>query len=115
MDSKDSIKSIVVNDEGSTVQVSEQSLIFHDWWSKWMGSVYADSDPHNLSPRKKNSIIFFVALNALIGPAGTFIYMPGINDIMDDMNTSVTGANATVAVYAVFLGVAVSVPDNHYF
>jgi hypothetical protein len=73
-----------------------------------MGDIYADDDPHNLSSTKKSLIIFIVSLSGLMGPIATFVYTPGIDKVMNDMNTSLTGVNATIAIYTVFLGIAVS-------
>ncbi len=105
--------SIILNDKASTMkedngQQYTSESIFKKWWFKMVGDVYGDDDPHNLSSAKKNIIVFIVALSGLIGPASNFIYMPAINNVMNDMNTSLTGINATIAIYTVFLGIAVS-------
>jgi hypothetical protein len=79
------------------------------WWQNITGDIYADDDPNELSQTKKNIIISIVALSAIIGPAGSMIYMPGVQDVMNEMETSLDGVNGTVAVYIVFMGIAVSI------
>jgi hypothetical protein len=77
-------------------------------WSNIMGDIYADSDPYQFSQTMKNTIIVIVAFSGLMGPVGAMIYMPGMLSVMSDMNTSLTGLNGSVAVYIVFVGIAVS-------
>lgn len=97
-------------DEGSTtIHSYKETGCFGRWWFKVMGNIYAKDDPQQLSSMRKHSIIFMVAVSGLIGPTASFIYMPGANSVKDDLYTSLVGVNATVAVYALFLGIAVSV------
>jgi hypothetical protein len=107
-------------EEVSTVHGGENKrrrrlgLLLNKWWSNIMGDIYAVDDPNNFSPLKKNIIIFIVAYGGLMGPTAAMIYLPGIQDVMNDLNTSVAGINASVAAYVVFLGISVSC-DTHLF
>lgn len=111
---EDNISIILMNNDEGSATIKENNSqnkdihIFKRYWFEVMGDIHADNDPHDLSPAKKNIIVFIVALSGLIGPASNFIYMPGINNVMNDMHTSLTGINATIAIYTVFLGIAVS-------
>lgn len=112
---KYNISSLIFHDEESTLEVNSNTSqrvtnksLLKQCWFKTMGDIYAKDDPHDLSNTRKNAIVLIIALIAIIGSASIFIYIPGSSSVMSDMNTSLIGLNATVAIYSVLLGIAVS-------
>ncbi|KAI8992038.1 major facilitator superfamily domain-containing protein [Mycotypha africana] len=83
-----------------------RSKVFSKWWSKVMGDIYANDDPHSYSKLRKNLIIFIVALGGISGPIGSMIYMPGLVTVSRDLNTPMTAINGTVSAYVICMGIA---------
>lgn len=77
------------------------------WRSRLLGDIYASDDPKLLPKYKKYFYVFLVAFLGVNQSIAILIYMPGIYQVMDDLNTSVTGFDATTSVYIVFAGIAV--------
>jgi hypothetical protein len=74
-----------------------------------MGDIYASDDPKvAFSQTKKNVIVLLVAVMGINGSIAQLIYMPGIYQMMEDLNTSLLGIDATVSAYIAFAGIAVS-------
>lgn len=97
-------------DDTSTFIDNRQSC-----WLNIMGNIYADDDPHLYSNTKKNIIVFIIALSGISSTIGNMIYMPDVVRISQDLNTTLTGMTGTVAVYVVFIGIAVSVCTVYLF
>ncbi|KAI8137135.1 hypothetical protein BJV82DRAFT_675113 [Fennellomyces sp. T-0311] len=76
-------------------------------WIKYViGDPYAQDDPMELSMRRKQAIIFVVGLSGLTGHFASFIYLPGLLSVANDLNTSMEAVNGSVSTYLVFMGVA---------
>lgn len=54
---------------------------------------------------RKYTIVGIIAFAAITGPMGTSIMLPAIDDIVQDLNTSVSMVNVSVGIYLLSLGV----------
>lgn len=79
-----------------------------NWFSYLWGDIYAKDDPNQYSQKKKNVIIFLVALGGLCGPLSSMMYMPGILAVAADLNTTTSAVNGTISAFVVFMGISVS-------
>lgn len=75
-----------------------------------LGDIYADDDPNHYSSKRKNVIIFLVAMGGLCGPLSSMMYMPALLSVASDLNTTVSAVNGTVSAFVVFMGISVSSP-----
>lgn len=82
---------------------------FKKWTNTMFGDIYAEDDPKQLSTSQKYVYVFVVALLGINATITILIYMPGIYDMMKDLNTSIAGVDATMAIYIAFTGIAVTV------
>ncbi|KAI8137472.1 major facilitator superfamily domain-containing protein [Fennellomyces sp. T-0311] len=89
-----------------TDQITAYERYRSSWFKYLLGDVYAQDDPSDISASRRNIIILIVALGGVSGPLGSMIYMPGLLAVANDLNTSVSAVNGTVAAYVVFMGVA---------
>lgn len=62
-------------------------------------------DARNYPKSTKALVVFVVALAAVTGPMGTSILLPAIDDVVDDLGTSVSIVNVSVGVYLLLLGI----------
>ncbi|CDR46406.1 CYFA0S23e00672g1_1 [Cyberlindnera fabianii] len=53
----------------------------------------------------KNFIVFVIAIAAMIGPMGTSIVFPAIEDMKKDLNTTTMMVNVSVGIYLLSLGI----------
>lgn len=102
-------------DDDKTIRVDSRLDSFKKWKNKMFGDVYADNDPKEMSMSQKYVYVFVVALLGINATITILIYMPGIYAMMDELNTSITGIDATVAIYIAFTGISVSCIDLPYF
>jgi hypothetical protein len=94
-------------EEGSTVKETSHR---ESWRTRLLGDIYASDDPKQVPKYKKYFYVFVVAFIGINQSISILIYMPGIYQMMDDLNTSVTGFDATTSIYIAFAGIAVSIP-----
>lgn len=95
--------------KGKPRENTTQQSIAKRWSTKIKNGVLtSEKDPRSYSNMKRYVIIFIVALCSMTGTLNSFIYMPGVIQIISDLNTNTTGINGSIAVYIVFLGIAVS-------
>ncbi|KAG2220826.1 hypothetical protein INT45_004487 [Circinella minor] len=76
------------------------------WLEYFLGDIYVEDDPRDMTDRRRNLIIFIVALGGISGPLASMIYMPGLLAVARDLNTSVSAVNGSVSAYVIFMGVA---------
>lgn len=57
--------------------------------------------PNNI----KYLIVLIIAICAIVGPMGTSILLPAIDDVADDLDTTVTIVNMSVGIYLLALGI----------
>lgn len=62
-------------------------------------------DPRNYSLRTKYSVVGVVAMGATIGPMGTSIILPAIEDVSKELHTSGSIVNVSVGIYILALGI----------
>lgn len=93
-----------------TVTDKEHFSLLRRFWTHIIGDIYAQDDPYQYSQNKKNIVIFIVALGGISGNIGNLIYMPDLPQIAQDLDTSLAAMNGTIAVYIVFMGIAVGIP-----
>lgn len=62
-------------------------------------------DSRSYSERVKYFIVFIIALASMIGPMGTSIILPAIEDIKAELHTSTMMVNVAVGIYLMSLGV----------
>lgn len=99
----------LVTNTTADLSCQNNESILKKWWRDMIGDIYAtDNDPYQFSQARKNLIVFIIAYSGLMGPVGAMIYMPGMIDVMRDMDTSLAGLNGSVAIYIVFMGISVS-------
>lgn len=77
-----------------------------NWFSYLWGDIYAKDDPNQYSQKKKNVIIFLVALGGLCGPLSSMMYMPGLLAVAADLNTTTSAVNGTISAFVVFMGIS---------
>lgn len=82
-----------------------------NWFSYLWGDIYAKDDPNQYSQKKKNVIIFLVALGGLCGPLSSMMYMPGLLAVAADLNTTTSAVNGTISAFVVFMGISVSLQN----
>jgi hypothetical protein len=78
-----------------------------NWFKYVWGDIYALDDPNEYSDKKKNFIIFLVAMGGLCGPLSSMMYMPGILAVAEDLHTTISAVNGTISAYVVFMGISV--------
>lgn len=62
-------------------------------------------DARDYPEKMKYAIVFMIAFSAMIGPMGTSIILPAIEDIKDDLHTTTMRVNIAVGIYLLSLGV----------
>ncbi|ODQ83088.1 hypothetical protein BABINDRAFT_159548 [Babjeviella inositovora NRRL Y-12698] len=62
-------------------------------------------DPRNYSPKVKYFIVFVIGICAVIGPLGSSIVLPAIDDMCQDLNTTVSVVNVSVGMYLLSMGI----------
>ncbi|CAO3636166.1 unnamed protein product [Mucor hiemalis] len=77
-----------------------------NWFNYLWGDIYATDDPNQYSQKKKNVIIFLVALGGLCGPLSSMMYMPGLLAVAADLNTTTSAVNGTISAFVVFMGIS---------
>lgn len=93
--------------------LSKKNMSRQKWLTFLIGDVYAQDDPRDLSDKRKNIVIFILALGGVNGPLGSMIYMPGLLSVARDLHTTLSAVNGSVSAFVVFMGVAVSVSSCH--
>lgn len=79
------------------------------WKSRLLGGdIYASDDPKKLPRYKRYFYVFLVAVLGINQSIAILIYMPGIYQVMDELNTSYAGFDATTSIYIAFAGIAVT-------
>ncbi|CAG8484059.1 4915_t:CDS:2 [Acaulospora morrowiae] len=63
-------------------------------------------DPRNWSKRKKNSVIFIIAIAAMLTPLSTTILIPALLEVCNDLHATEIHANGLIAVFILFSGIA---------
>ncbi|AOA61834.1 Multidrug transporter of the major facilitator superfamily [Komagataella phaffii CBS 7435] len=71
----------------------------------WVTLIPEYKNPREYDEATKYTIILVVALSAVIGPMGTSILLPVIDEVAADLGTSVTLVNISVGIYLLSLGV----------
>ncbi|GME90252.1 unnamed protein product [Ambrosiozyma monospora] len=62
-------------------------------------------NPRDLPPRIKYALVFVVAFCAMLGPMGTSILLPAVDDVVDNLGTTVDIVNISIGIYLLTLGV----------
>lgn len=62
-------------------------------------------DARNYSLKTKYTIVITIAIAATIGPMGTSIILPAIDDVADVLDTTVSIVNISVGIYLLALGI----------
>jgi len=62
-------------------------------------------DARQYPGKLKYTIVFMIAFSAMIGPMGTSIILPAIEDIKSELNTTTMRVNIAVGIYLLSLGV----------
>ncbi|KAH3900625.1 related to Quinidine resistance protein 3 [Saccharomycodes ludwigii] len=62
-------------------------------------------DARDYPPAVKKFIVFLVAYASIMGPMGTSIIFPCINEIVEDFNTTTIKVNVSVGIYLLSLGI----------
>ncbi|KAL1927933.1 hypothetical protein VTP01DRAFT_3338 [Rhizomucor pusillus] len=86
--------------------LSKKNMSRQKWLTFLIGDVYAQDDPRDLSDKRKNIVIFILALGGVNGPLGSMIYMPGLLSVARDLHTTISAVNGSVSAFVVFMGVA---------
>nr|QFR37053.1 MFS transporter [Cyberlindnera americana] len=63
------------------------------------------NDARDYPDKLKNCIVLIIAIAAMIGPMGTSIVFPAIEDMKKDLNTTTMMTNVSVGIYLLSLGV----------
>ncbi|OAC98855.1 hypothetical protein MUCCIDRAFT_115100 [Mucor lusitanicus CBS 277.49] len=109
MEEEDQTSETAMNEEeglsSRTFNNQEKSLV-KSTVSKVLGDIYSSDDPQLYSPTRKNTIVLLIALIGINGSMAQLIYMPGILQMADDLNTSLPAIDSTVSAYVVFAGIA---------
>ncbi|ANZ73480.1 BA75_00996T0 [Komagataella pastoris] len=71
----------------------------------WVTLIPEYKNPREYDEATKYTIILVVALSAVIGPMGTSILLPVIDEVAADLGTSVTLVNISVGIYLLSLGI----------
>lgn len=105
MAEKSTITSIIEEEE------TVKEMTNKSWKARILGDIYTENDPKLLPRYKKYFYVFIVAVVGINQSISILIYMPGIYQMMADLNTSVTGFDASTSIYIAFAGIAVR--SNH--
>lgn len=62
-------------------------------------------DPRDYPRRIKYFIVFIIGFAAVVGPMGTSILLPAIDDVVEDLNTTTFLVNISVGIYLLSLGI----------
>ncbi|KAF9938596.1 hypothetical protein BGZ65_012581 [Modicella reniformis] len=62
-------------------------------------------DPKNWPRSKKNVVVFVIAYCAFVAPLASSIYMPAVNQVKNDLNTTPSLVSATLSVFILFQGI----------
>jgi hypothetical protein len=94
--------------ESTCISTIDQTTMNCSIFKRIMGDIYVNDDPKvSFSQTKKNTVVLLVALIGINGSIAQLIYMPGIYQMIEDLNTSLLGIDATVSTYILFAGIAV--------
>ncbi|CAH6723786.1 quinidine resistance protein 3 [[Candida] jaroonii] len=62
-------------------------------------------DPRDYPRQIKYFIVFIIGFAAVVGPMGTSILLPAIDDVVEDLNTTTILVNISVGIYLLSLGI----------
>lgn len=96
------------SNDDNTLNTDSKVETFKKWADKMFGDIYAEDDPKQLTTSKKYLYVFVVALLGINATITILIYQPGIYEMADELHTSVTGIDATMAIYIAFTGISVN-------
>ncbi|CAO3660280.1 unnamed protein product [Rhizopus stolonifer] len=97
----ETIEQIEARSISSTVHENQKKR-----FSYLLGDIYADDDPNHYSSKRKNVIIFLVAMGGLCGPLSSMMYMPALLSVASDLNTTISAVNGTVSAFVIFMGIS---------